>query len=136
VPQAPQSFGLVLSLTQAPEQQPRPLPHWLSIVQAPHPPLVQTWPGEHWLFEVQMQTPLAQLWPFGQTFPHVPQLLGSVWVLVQTPLQAVWPVGHIATHSPLEQSWPAGQATPGPQVHWPLEQVPLGQLTPQAPQLV
>jgi hypothetical protein len=39
--------------------------------------------------QVSPHTPAAQTSPFGQTVPHVPQLVGSVCSLVQVPLQLV-----------------------------------------------
>ena len=61
-------------------------------------PLQMAWP------EPQTQWPLTQLAFCGQPMPQVPQLFGSVCVLVQTPLQADWPLGQVVTHNPLEQS--------------------------------
>ena len=49
-----------------------------------------------------------------QTFPQVPQLLGSDCMFTQTPLQVVYPGAH--THVPLEQTSPVPQlAQFGPQ---------------------
>jgi hypothetical protein len=46
------------------------------------------WPDGHW------HVPLTQLWPLAvHAVPQVPQLFGSVLVLVQAPPQAVWPEG-------------------------------------------
>jgi alpha-L-fucosidase len=50
-----------------------------------------------------VQKPSSQLRPGGQKKPQLPQLLGSVSVLVQTPLQSVSPGGQLMPHVPPEQ---------------------------------
>jgi hypothetical protein len=47
-----------------------------------------------------------------QTWPHPPQLFGSVWRLVQTPAQLVWPLWQLTVQVLLLQTDPGGQTTP------------------------
>ncbi len=69
----------------------------------------------------------------------MPQLLGSLWVLVHSPValeptvaQTCWPVGHDVPQAPFAQTPPPVQI--GPQV--PEEQTcPVAQAVPQPPQL-
>jgi hypothetical protein len=63
----------------------------------------------------QVQAPAVQTLPPVQATPHVPQLRGSVAVVVQTAgePQAVWPAGHWVLQPSgagvAEQIWPAAQ---------------------------
>jgi hypothetical protein len=43
----------------------------------------------------QLHTPLWQLAPVGHTWPHMPQLLGSLDVLVQALPQTTCPAGQV-----------------------------------------
>jgi hypothetical protein len=102
------------------------------------------------------QAPFEQVAPLEQTLPQLPQLFGSVRVLVQpVPVQKVWPFAHLQTW--LVQVVPAGQTLPHlPQLfgslfetqtllqsRWPVGHLqtplpqaePVGQTRPQAPQL-
>jgi hypothetical protein len=47
-----------------------------------------------------------------QTFPQVPQLLRSVWVVVQAPLQNACPDGQAEQVPPLQSGEPDGQTLP------------------------
>jgi hypothetical protein len=57
-----------------------------------------------------MQSPLTQLAPAPQAFPHSPQFAVSVSRFTQTSLHAVEPFWHVQL--PSVQSWPALQVTP------------------------
>lgn len=90
LPQAPQSVGLVLRLSQ-------PSGHAVVPVGQPQTPAVHVAPG-----------------PCGHFIPHCEQFAGSVITLVQTLLQMlVMPAGH--THWPFVHVAPWGQTVP----HWP-----------------
>ena len=99
VPQPPQLAGSMSVLVQSEEA---PLPQWLGS------------------FAGQLQTPLAQLSPAGQSAPpsreaQVPQFCGSVWKLVQKPALPLpqWfgsAEGH--AHAPALHDSPPGQTAP------------------------
>jgi hypothetical protein len=94
-PQAPQFAPLVLVFTSQPllglpSQSRKPALHTKE-----HPPAVQT---------------AAAFAGAAQTLPQVPQLRGSVWVLVQLPAHSVSPEAQVARHTPAEQTCPAPQA--------------------------
>jgi hypothetical protein len=57
-----------------------------------------------------VHVPPEHTWLPVQRLPHVPQLFGSVCVLVHAPLHAASPVGQ--THASAVQVWPAAQAMP------------------------
>jgi hypothetical protein len=63
---------------------------------------------------VSVQLPLAQkkLPPDKQSFPHVPQLAGSVWRSVHPVAQCVWPAGQPPAHAPPAHNAPPGQTCP------------------------
>src|SRR5690348_7258133 len=105
-PQAPQLLRSLRILTQT------PLHSLLSLGQR-QPPLRQTWPStQAWLQPPQwlvlvwvsthcpLQTTLSglgqthrswtQVVAAGQTWPHLPQLFGSLRILTQTPLHSFW----------------------------------------------
>jgi hypothetical protein len=65
--------------------------------------------------------PVVPFGTVGQTFPHMPQLFGSLAVFAHCdPLQQVWPAGHVPpppqppAHVPPEQTSPAEHAWPQP----------------------
>ena len=105
VPQEPQSVTLFVRLShpsgqaivpvgqpQTPAVQVAPMPcghfmpHWLQLAGSVIT-LVQTLLQMLVLPAGQAHVPLVQLAPWGQTVPHVPQLLVSVCLLVHIPLQ-------------------------------------------------
>lgn len=134
-PQPPQLACEICRLTHVPEHPARP------------------WP---------QHTPPPHLVPLGHAFPQVPQLLLSVWVFVQTPLHIVSSTGNrLHLQDPMEQNEPPVHACPHapqlllslavlrhtpPQLVLPVplgqaqtpawQDVPLGQITPQLPQLL
>jgi hypothetical protein len=82
--------------------------------------MLHDWPPPHALpqipqlalsAEVSMQDPLQHVSPFGQTFPHVPQLLVLVWRFWQVPPQFVVPPAQLP-HDPLMQDTPEAQVPP------------------------
>src|SRR5207302_404462 len=96
-PHAPQFFGSVWVLTQAPPQQvgdpaghcvPH-FPQFLGSVCRFTQLLLQS---VSWAF-VQTQAPPWQLWPLPQARPQLPQLFGLFWTLTQPPLQGISPAG-------------------------------------------
>lgn len=78
--------------SQTPPQQSLSLLQELPTFGLQQVPLVQI-PPQQSPFALQLlpfglqHTPLVQTTPFAQPCPHVPQLLGSLPVLVQVPLQ-------------------------------------------------
>jgi hypothetical protein len=128
-----------------------PVAHWEADEQAPpwataamQVPELQYWPDEHCAFVVQegeLQAPAVQVWPAGQNVPQVPQLVGSVIVLVHAPLHNCCPDAQALhtppTQNPLWQPPPDEQAVPfpaGPQTPK-AHAAPDGQTVAQVPQL-
>ena len=58
------------------------------------------------------QMPLMHMPGGGQAMPHMPQLAGSVWVLVQIPPQRVFGGVQVVPQIPPEQVWPPEQMKP------------------------
>jgi hypothetical protein len=68
------------------------------------------WPAE----QLWLHTPDEHFWPAPQTFPQVPQLFGSVWVLVQNavaPEPQALGVAAGQPHTPPVQTCPAAHTT-------------------------
>jgi hypothetical protein len=86
------------------------------------------------------QAPATQVSPEGQATPQAPQLFGSVWRSTHAVPQVVSVHPDDTVHSPLVQTWPAGQSLSV--VHADASQTPAAQLvpgaqtSPQPPQLL
>lgn len=128
--QAPQLLASLKVLMQVPPQSVVPVGQ--EVTQTPPK---QNWPVGQPIPPPQVQMPAVQLW-LGQTVPQTPQLFESVWRLVQVLPQRVWPAGQGVRQRPPTHSRPAGQGAVSLQVHAPPTQSRLGQMVPQAPQLL
>ncbi len=119
LPLVPEQIGVGLEQAEPvlPQMQ-RPLRHRLPLTEhsesARHPTAqvllaVQYWPVGQCVCWVHCRQVLLTQEPLAQTFPHVPQLLGSLVMSIQTPALAQKTFGAVQLQEPLARQLPVGQ---------------------------